>query len=140
MMPSLEDSIARYGWAVQIVADRPLFAYTIGLADKGLPEVIMFGLPPKVMHQFLNIVGLKFTKEGVPPLDTDLLDLAERFPARLLPAPRAVADLYMHQARFRNENYTAVQLVWPDKRGAWPWEPAYEAPASAQPILRDRAQ
>ncbi|MGU3502668.1 DUF4262 domain-containing protein [Mycobacterium sp. C31M] len=35
------------GWAVQYVDAEPPFAYTLGLADAGLPELLITALPPE---------------------------------------------------------------------------------------------
>lgn len=136
---SLDDMIARYGWAVQGVfgsPDAPGFSYTVGLSQKGLPEIIVFGLPPQVAHVFLNSLGRRFTTDGVPPLDVDLLDVAERYPARLVPVPRPAADQYLYQALHRYPEYTAVQLVWTDEHSRYPWDDGFDpALVSRQPIL-----
>src|SRR3954452_17341935 len=49
------------GWhvfAVEEDEEGPAFAYSIGLHHNfGHPEVILLGLPVRVMHQMLNVVG-----------------------------------------------------------------------------------
>lgn len=133
--------IAKYGWAVQAVFagdDSPAFAYTVGLSKKGLPEVIVFGLPQQVAHRFLNDMGRRFTNSGVPALDTDLDDVAEGYPARLVPAPRGEADKYMFATQRRYPDYTALQLVWTDKNRRWPWDFGFEQSlVKQQPVLRN---
>lgn len=135
--------IARYGWAVQGVFDpagvNPAFCYTVGLAAKGLPEVIVFGLPQKTAHHFLNHLGRLFTSSGVPPLDTNLDDLAEGLPSQLVAVPRGEADRYMFATKRRYPDYTAVQLVWPDAKSLFPWDPGFDdALRWYQPVLRDQ--
>ena len=49
----LEEQIAEYGWAIlstgtETAAGEISMAYTIGLAEKGLPEIVVFGLPQRV--------------------------------------------------------------------------------------------
>jgi hypothetical protein len=137
----IDDMIARYGWAVQGVfgsPTSPAFSYTVGLAAKGLPEIIVFGLPSQVAHQFLNALGRRFTADGVPPLDVNLLDVAKDYPARLLPVPREQADQYLFAAKHRYPAYTAVQLVWTDENSRFPWDAGFDpALVSRQPILRN---
>jgi hypothetical protein len=136
----MDDMIAKHGWAVQGVFGSPTspsFSYSVGLAAKGLPEVIVFGLPPQVAAQFLNELGRRFTTEGVPPLDVDLLDVAQGYPARLVPVPRVAADQYLFAAKHRYPAYTAVQLVWTDENSRYPWDNGFDpALVSRQPILR----
>jgi len=133
--------IREYGWGVQAVfasEDGPGFAYTVGLARKGLPEIIVFGLPPEAAHPFLNQLGRRFETEGVPALDVDLFDVAEGYPARLLPVSRSAADEYMFATKHRYPGYSAVQLVWCDKHRHFPWDPAFpDALRGQQPILRN---
>jgi hypothetical protein len=133
--------IAKYGWAVQGVFgsdNSPPFSYTVGLSAKGYPEIIMFGLPMEIAHRFLNDMGRRFTNSGVPALDTDLDDVAEGFPARLVPAPRSEADQYMYAVLHRFPDYTALQLVWPDKNRRWPWDSGFEPSlVKQQPVLRN---
>jgi hypothetical protein len=140
-MTDLDTMIARYGWVVQGVFDvdgkQPSFAYTIGLAAKGQPEIIVFGLPAKLMHLFLNMLGRRFVRDGVPQLDVDLDDVADGLPARLVPVPRAVADSYMVDTLARHPDYTAVQMVWCDRNGRFPWDAGCDtALIKAQPVLR----
>lgn len=137
---SMDDMIARYGFAVQGVFGSdtsPAFSYTVGLAAKGVPEIIVFGLPPQVAHAFLNALGRRFTTDGVPALDTDLHDVAEDYPARLVPVPRLEADKYMFATKHRYPDYTALQLVWTDENSRYPWDAGYNPKlVEQQPVLR----
>jgi hypothetical protein len=143
-MRFLDDAIAQFGWGVQGVFDpegeKPHYAYTVGLAAKGLPELLVFSLPSPVMFDFLNNLAVRYVTQGLPPLDTDLHDIAQGLPARLLPIPRPVADQYMQQALHRFPDYSAVQLVWPDECARFPWDANYSIPADVQPILRNLIQ
>ncbi|WP_306306552.1 DUF4262 domain-containing protein [Mycobacterium celatum] len=43
----IEKTKAKHGWAVQYVeSDRAPYAYTAGLHEHGLPELLVTGLPP----------------------------------------------------------------------------------------------
>ena len=47
-----------HGWAVQFVEDnRRPFAYTIGLHNLGLPELLVTGLQPQTAGRVLNSLG-----------------------------------------------------------------------------------
>jgi hypothetical protein len=138
----LDAKIARYGWAVLGVFgehDAPPFAYTVGLAAKGWPELIVFGLPLDVARQFLNQLGRRLRDGEQLPLDTAMLGVAEGFPAQLVAVPRQASDQYMFATRRRYPDYRALQLVWTDKAGRFPWERAYDPQFKAlQPVLRSR--
>lgn len=141
MLASLEAMIDRYGWAVQAVfpgEDSPGFAYSVGMADRGLPDVIVFGLPPEIAQRFVNHVCSEMAEKGkAPPLETDLNHFAEGLPTRFVAVPREQADEYMFAAKRRNPGYTAIQLVWPDNNSRFPWEPEFEQKlVKYQPVLR----
>lgn len=131
--------IARHGWAVQAVfaeKDSPGFAYTAGLSAFGLPELIVFGLPPPVAHQLLNQLGRRLRDGEALSQDTDLLDVVEGYPARLVPAPRSATDQYMFATQRRYPHYRALQLVWSDPAGRFPWDPAFDPKyRPLQPVL-----
>ena len=42
----LREKMRKNGWAIQYVEDRIPFAYTIGLHDCGLPELLVTGVSP----------------------------------------------------------------------------------------------
>lgn len=108
------------------------FSYTVGLTAFDHPEVVVTGMPFEAAKAFLNLVG-----EGV------------RTGANYTPGTRdssltdhgdvsfiAVGDtpgLYAVQQVYGEVR--AVQLVWPDSAGAYPWEPGFRNSPEAQPLL-----
>ena len=57
-LDELRSTILEHGWAVQFVeSDRTPYAYTIGLHDCGLPELLVTGLPPQRAARLLNRVA-----------------------------------------------------------------------------------
>jgi hypothetical protein len=50
-------------------------AYTVGLADAGLPEIFAFGLPPEAVQQLLNVAANQL-KAGQLPLDAPVEKIA----------------------------------------------------------------
>src|SRR5262249_52869691 len=57
-LDELRATIRIHGWAVQGVEDDRLpYAYTIGLHDRGLPELLVTGLPPEGAAGLLNDVA-----------------------------------------------------------------------------------
>jgi hypothetical protein len=137
-----EQIIARVGWMVQLVfsgpgEDEPSFAYTIGLAAKGLPELITFSLPAEIAYYALNVLAKRL-------VDGEQIAIGERvadaLQADVILTHTAITltDRYMFQAKNRDPHYTALQMVWPDpKTGSFPWEAGYgERYAKLQPLLR----
>lgn len=133
--------VTRVGWHVILVPDDttgPGFAFTIGLyKNYQHPEVIMLGLPHEVMHAVLNLIG-KAVKDGhrfAPGHRSraffDGHDCAfVGFPAR------AYED-FLGYARwfYEGDGFPALQCVWPDASGRFPWEPGASVAARAkQPV------
>jgi hypothetical protein len=141
----IDGRIARHGWDVQHVFGvpgeygYPTFDYTIGMAGKSLPDIIVFGLQPRLGRKWLNAVVRRLIKTGVPDLDTDLYGLTDDLPARLLPVPRRVADTYLFQTKARYPAFTALQLVWCDENSLYPWNSGFSPRWDmSQIILRDQ--
>lgn len=137
----MDAMIATHGWAVQAVFDpegkEPSFTYTVGLSRSVLPELIVFGLPGRVAHQFLSHAREYMAEHGMPPLDTDMDEFAEGLPTRFVLVPREKADEFMFAALDRYPDYTAIQIVWPDEHGRFPWDAECDpAVKDAQPVLR----
>ena len=64
-LDSLRDTIADHGWVVQFVEDeRRPFAYTIGLHERGLPELLITGLRAKTSARLLNSIAHMIVDDG----------------------------------------------------------------------------
>lgn len=133
LVAHMEALIAEYGMAVNPVmpsGDAPPFAYSVGQQPKGLPELIVFGLPPQVAGAMLytlaghieaehaagRAVGAGFIVVPDVPVRTALLEV-----------PAAAASEYATVAHERSAGQaTYLQVVWPDEAGVFPWEPGYD--------------
>lgn len=129
--------IERAGWMVQYVEPervRAPLAYTVGLTERGLPELVVTGLPPQESAKLLNAVAESGQSLGegqrvaVGLHAMEVVRLAE-------PAVHLVvaAGLY-------GERLSALQLVRPDERGRWPWHKSYRGGRGGQPVLGPRAE
>lgn len=128
--------IDRHGWAVRNVASSDpaeCFSYTVGLTAHGHPEVVMTGLPPDAGTAFLNIAGEIVVREGGRvEAGTSTAEFAEGPPMPVILAEdvsglTAVRDLY--------GSVEAVQVIWSDTHGRFPWESGYGNPPGSQPLL-----
>jgi len=72
---------------------------------------------------------------GVPG---DLLRLTEVPPLEVVRVDHPDAHLDIALALFGPE-VRALQLVWADDRGHWPWHPGFRANKGGQPVLGRRA-
>ncbi len=134
--------VERHGWHVLAVEEDdegPAFAYSVGLFRSfGHPEVIVFGLAVPVLHRIVNAVGeVVRSAKKFEHLDEsgDVLDgynVAFRTVER-----KRYADFLGYACWFyRNEDFPALQCVWPDSRHWYPWHPASDPTlARRQPLM-----
>jgi hypothetical protein len=137
--------IKKIGWHhVHVRAEdgEPSFAYSLGFyANFGQPEIIVFGLPPQIAQQLLNITAIRFAGakaayETYTPYD----DIAEGMRIAFIPVARQHYREYLGYAGWFygsvQADFPALQMVWPDKQGRFPWEPTYDQSFSRlQPLL-----
>lgn len=129
--------IAAGRWAVTGVlgdAAHPPIAYTSGLTDLGRPELVMTGLPPRLAGLLLDhaaqiVAGDAGFGAGstIPArlrqrVSLTAIDVIDASPMRLT---RVLYGL----------RFDAVQLVWPDDAGRYPWQAGYAIPQQVQPLL-----
>lgn len=128
------------GWShVMVVGDvtRPPFVYTVGLTRlEGHPEVVVSGpdldTACGVLHSAAEAVvegerfaaGREVDLDGVP-----LRVVAVRRPAHLVVAQ----DIYATPGHAGL--VPALQLVWPDDAGRWPWEVPWREARTTQEVF-----
>lgn len=139
------EKIDRYGWSVVAVGGGPCscpgcdggddeasFAYTVGMTTLGHPEVITYGLPPQTAMRSLNLIGAR-VKAGRPPrMGRRITGIFPGYRGFLL-AEANRDDLVVAQQVY--PEIEAVQLVWPDRAGRFPWEPGYAIAPFTQPLI-----
>jgi hypothetical protein len=133
----LRSDILARGWTVQYVEDdkRP-FAYTIGLHLMGLPELLATGLPPKHAQWLLNTFAKRFVNR--PVTAGDRYTLPARTRVEIVDVDQPDAHLNMALA-IEGPDITAIQLVWADGLGRWPWARGFDDGRRIQPVLGKRA-
>lgn len=132
-------TMLKHGWAVQYVeSDRTPYAYTIGLSDHGLPELLATGIAPQRAVRLLNRVaddalrgepltpGARITVPAGP-----LIEIVE------VEHPDAHMDMAV---AFYGSELRALQLVWADRGGRWPWAASFGDGRGRQPVLGVRVQ
>lgn len=111
--------------------EHPPFNYTIGLTKSfGIAEMVVSGVSLQVAgHLFHAIVGL--AKAGkMPPLDQPISEIANvpvvlkraELKGLLLERMRGTVAYY----RDLGMTFQAVQMVWPDPQGNFPWDEDYD--------------
>lgn len=127
------ENVEDFGWHVVLVPDDeqgPGFAYSIGQE----PEVIVFGLEPGAMHAILNAAG---EAAELPP-DVPLDGYLEGAPVVFKRVPKARYKEHFGYALWYREGdgFDALQCVWPDEAGKFPWEPGFRKDLlPLQPLL-----
>jgi hypothetical protein len=110
-------------WLVISVEEWPWLTYTVGLWSRGHAELCTFGLEPYKGQSLLNAVAEQVV-DGLRIDDEDEV-LVGNWPliAFRLPNPEEVItkanDFYRRKPR---NSVPALQLVYPDVHGVWPWE------------------
>lgn len=131
----LRETIKKYGWAVQFIEDdRRPFAYTVGLYERRLPELLVTGLEPHMSVGLLNAIGGDMVHDNVrlqpgERLTHDGHDLLEVVGVEH-------PDVHLKYAiGMYGRAVTALQLVWIDDAGRWPWDRGPNRGSRIQPVL-----
>jgi hypothetical protein len=129
-------NIHRYGWhvAMNYGDDRSApFAYSVGAASLGLPELIVAGIDPATGAQLINAVLARGRTEGLPE-GVAMAGLANHpLILKALTSDQAQRWLPMADAHHQGRPFAAMQMVYPDPDGRFPWDPGYHFPW--QPLL-----
>uniref|UniRef100_A0A5Q5BSE3 DUF4262 domain-containing protein n=2 Tax=unclassified Mycobacterium TaxID=2642494 RepID=A0A5Q5BSE3_MYCSS len=131
------DKILRKGWAVQYVeSERRPFAYTVGLHECGLPELLITAVVPKRALLVLNTVAEYCIGHDGPVLAGDTMSL----PDQLLEFVEvSQPDAHMGVAvGIYGRDVRALQLVWADANHEWPWSARFNPGGLRQPVLGQR--
>lgn len=127
------EKISKFGYTMVATLEEPFgnwLLYTIGLFEKGRPEIVMRGLAPEVAQPILaELAKLAMSGDELAPgVRADLT--ADRV-LHLVPSTteglNVIRSLYGGGA-------PVMQVVWPDDTGAYPWDDMY-AMAHRQPRL-----
>lgn len=136
-LDEIRDAVREHGWVIKCVdqGKRP-YAYTAGLHRFGLPELIATGVTTERGLALLGHFGEETMSSGPfrPGARLDFLGIAA---IEVVQVDHPDAHLGLGIALYGNA-IRAVQLVWTDMSGYWPWESAFDD--EAQPVLGVRAQ
>lgn len=137
--------VDRVGWVVMKVSpnkgdpDPRWFAYTIGLSvTQRWPELICFGLRVDALAELVNNAVRELKRKGIAPsLDRELTEVIDGAPVRLGLFSKefyrehlGLALWFAYHRSLNPESFGCLQMLWPDKRGHFPFE------ASCEPEVR----
>ena len=130
----LRATIRTQGWVVQYVeSDRTPYAYTIGLHDWGLPELLVTGVSPQRATRLLNKLA-RDTLRGTTLEPGQQISVPTGPLVEIVKVNHPDAHLNFAVA-FGGPDVRAMQLVWADGRGRWPWAPGFCDGRARQPVL-----
>jgi hypothetical protein len=134
----VREAIRKHGWMVQYVeSDRTPFAYTIGLHDWGLPELSITAVSPQRATRLLNAVARDaVTGRTLTPGQQIKLSAGPLIEIVEMSHPDAHLNFAV---AFGGTEIRALQLVWADGRGRWPWSGAFCDGRRRQPVLGIRS-
>lgn len=125
----------QYGHALQGVFASPTspeWCYTIGLQNRGWPELVVFGLPMVVAASILNPMVAGFYQQNKAPQLGQVLTEYSNLPIQLGEVSAEAIEEYLTQAQnysYRNRGgatFTALQLVLSDREGRLPQHPNFD--------------
>ncbi len=133
-LEAIYDAVEKQGWVVQFVeSDRTPYGYTVGLHERGLPELLVNGLPPHPAARMLNSVA-QYLVDGGRPVPGHLISIAGGPLLEVVQVQHPDAHMNVAVA-FYGADLRALQLVWPDDRGHRPWCPEFSNGGVRQPVL-----
>jgi hypothetical protein len=120
--------VREHGWhVVKVLAegDLPEFAYSIGLFHTfGHAEVLIYGLPSDSTHVIINDLGdqVRASRRYAAGQTTD--EFLEGYDCTFRAIPRSQYAEHLGGALsfYNHEDFPAIQLVYPDREGRWPWQ------------------
>jgi hypothetical protein len=134
----LRETIRKHGWAVQYVEhDQRPYAYTIGLHDWSMPELLVTGLAPHEAAGLLNWSAAHIVRGlGLTPGQQFTDPRGRHLEVVEVDHPNAHMDFAVALC---GPDVRALQLVWADTRGRWPWQPGWGHGRRRQPVLGVRS-
>lgn len=138
---NIEDTIEEHDWAVITVGSgsgNPQFSYTIGLAAMNHPELIIAGISPQISHRLFTDAYNRIKNENLCLVDGSTLTDLATMETRFVKVSDAGKKTMMVQAynHYDSWNFEALQLVWPDVEGNFPWDDDFNEEFKAvQPII-----
>ncbi|MED5388364.1 MAG: DUF4262 domain-containing protein [Pseudomonadota bacterium] len=149
--------IQRKGWhhfAVPGGDGQPGYTFSVGhFLNLNHPELIVVGLKDSLASRLLDSAAVRIRGLNKPYQPYRLYnDIADGLEVMFLPVSFPHYKEYLGFANWFYQSlpapYPALQMVWPDPKGIFPWQPGYDArfhraqpllgPAPASPLTQNR--
>jgi hypothetical protein len=137
-LDGLRSAIRDHLWLVKCVPDekRP-YAYTLGLHELGLPELLATGVTTDRALALMDYFAREVIENG-PPAPGDRIPMSDIATFEAVQVERPDVHMELGMMLF-GPKLRALQLVWTDMRGRWPWDSAFNYCGMKQPVLGVRA-
>ena len=129
---SFVDNIRKYGWlrtAALAEEGKPGFSFTTGFTvSTGQPELMIFSTPDDVAHEMFWVL-FRRAQTGKPlPIGKRTNDFFSNLPAYAFPIAKPHFADYLGWSRwfYRGDEFSCLQIVWPDRAGVFPWEAGFD--------------
>jgi len=133
------EKVKENGWtAIFIQDDRTPFAYTIGLHEHGLPELLVAGMPPERANLVLNTVA-EYIRRGGRPVPGERMLIDGELLLDFVQVQHPMAHLKFAFSIY-GPDMRALQLVWPDDNGHLPWCAEFSNGGVRQPVFGVRVE
>jgi hypothetical protein len=136
----LDGIIAKCGWAVQCIRRDKLYppwAYTVGLSAQDEPELVVTGLHHKKAHRLLNSIAHTVFETSFAPEPGQRITMHGGSVIEIVEVAEPTAHLHT-AVNMYGPYIAAIQLVYTDDRGHWPWDVGYRGGKGGQPVLGPR--
>ena len=144
LLDKTKSNIEKFGLQVIMVNSEgynPSFAYSIGLwKTYNHPEIICFGLRNDLVHAIINDVA-EIIKHGARiKIKEDYTNIFKDSKAIFLKVDERNIDDYFGVAleHYKGVKFEALQLLWTDRNGKFPWEEKFEEELIYKQPLLDR--
>jgi hypothetical protein len=121
-------TLEEWGWYVLKVGageTTPPFAYSIGLFEHFKhPEIIIFGLNLETMHTLINDAAKQIQHGHAYASSQRYDDLLKQYECEFRTVNPSRYDGFLNYGLwfYGGSQFPALQLVWPDREGRFPWE------------------
>lgn len=115
---------------IAVHGDQYSFAYTIGLTEVNLPELIIFGPSAQAAHMLLNITAHLMRENGEfvdGQTSDDIANLVTGFKTVTNEAVKQYAcqALFFYEDKIKQPRF--LQVVIPDRAGKLPWKRGFDS-------------
>jgi Domain of unknown function (DUF4262) len=117
---------------------RPPYSYTVGLTELNRPELVITGLSKERAANVLMAAADQVLDAGAPAVGARVR-LPGKRPGEIVRVAEPSVHLGIADDLF-GERVTAIQLVYADIRGRWPWDENFRNGRAGQPVLGPRTR